>query len=216
MLCKKLGVQFTVVSYDRNLWSQTLVCVFFFYLKECTIAACNFSSRLANSFHSREIKVPGFDTCCWKSVFFLLRKADLGCTRCAHGSISGLLTYFVASLSRSRVPVRHWEPQSFSKGKRELFLEIFKHVARQGSKCSSLWCLWGYFGNGSKKQAAPSCLAWSLWSPWLVAGCGVGACACLWVLGPGHLVKMSALIRVTRVGRAPWELKELSPPYSVP
>lgn len=72
MLCKKLGVQFKVVSYDRNLWSQTLVCVccFIFYLKECTIAACNFLSGLANSFHSREIKVPGFDTCCLKSLFF--------------------------------------------------------------------------------------------------------------------------------------------------
>jgi len=68
---------------------------------------------------------------------------------------SGPLTYFVASLSRNRVPVRHWEPQCFSKGKRELFLEIFRHVSRQGSKCSSLRCLWGYFGNGSKEEAAP-------------------------------------------------------------
>ena len=31
MLCKKLGVQFKVVSYDRNLWSQTRVCVLFLF-----------------------------------------------------------------------------------------------------------------------------------------------------------------------------------------
>lgn len=116
-----------------EIYGAKLVCVFFFYLKECTIAACNFSARLANSFHSREIKVPGFDTCCLKSLFFPLRKADLGDSRCARRSVSGLLAYFVASLSRSRVPVRHWEPQCFSKGKQELFLENFRHVARQDS-----------------------------------------------------------------------------------
>lgn len=49
---------------------NSCVCVLFFYLKECTIAACNFLSRLANSFHSREIKVPGFDTCRLKSLLF--------------------------------------------------------------------------------------------------------------------------------------------------
>lgn len=45
--------------YGAKLLRMCVVFFFFFYLKECTIAACNFLSGLANSFHSREIKVPG-------------------------------------------------------------------------------------------------------------------------------------------------------------
>lgn len=154
MLCKKLGVQFKVVSYDRNLWSQTLMCVccFFFFLFERMYNCClQFFVQAGKFFPFQRNKGPWI----WHMLFkififfpFFLRPISASPDVLIDQFWAARLFCGFSEQNQSSCEALG-TTVCFSKGKQELFLEIFRHVCRRGFKCS-LWCQQRYFGTSSK------------------------------------------------------------------